>query len=281
MREGEPVVLTIQTPDGADALPAGPLVPAVDRTLEGGLRRWVGEQTAVRPGYVEQLYTFGDEGREGSERRIVSVGYLGLTRLDEVRAGWRGIYASFPWEDWREGRPGLVDDLKGELDAWVGGDARRIARLQLTFGSSALPWNEERVLDRYELLYEAGLVREAATDGRCELSDTMERTGRPLAADHRRILATALARLRAKVKYRPVVFELMEPSFTLSELQDTVEAIYGKPVHKQNFRRMVETAQLVEPTGETARGGSGRPAKLYRFRPAVLRERPAPGLKVR
>ncbi len=68
--------------------------------------------------------------------------------------------------------------------------------------------------------------------------------------DHRRILATAIARLRAKLKYRPVVFELMPDEFTLTDLQRTVEAISGRHLHKQNFRRLVETAALVEPTGE-------------------------------
>ena len=63
--------------------------------------------------------------------------------------------------------------------------------------------------------------------------------------DHRRILATAIARLRAKLKYRPVVFELMPAEFTLTELQHTVEAISGRLLHKQNFRRLVEMEALV------------------------------------
>ncbi len=69
--------------------------------------------------------------------------------------------------------------------------------------------------------------------------------------DHRRILATALSRLRGKLKYRPVVFELLPPTFTLTTLQRTVESISGRHLHKQNFRRVVENAALVEPTGET------------------------------
>ena len=95
--------------------------------------------------------------------------------------------------------------------------------------------------------------------------------------DHRRILATAIARLRAKLKYRPVVFELMPREFTLTELQRTVEAISGRHLHKQNFRRLVETAALVEPTGETSTATGGRPAALFRFRREVVQERPAPG----
>jgi hypothetical protein len=99
--------------------------------------------------------------------------------------------------------------------------------------------------------------------------------------DHRRILATAIARLRAKLKYRPVVFELLPPEFTLTELQRTVEAISGRHLHKQNFRRLVEAGALVEPTGVTSTQTGGRPAALFRFRREVLQERPAPGLRVR
>jgi hypothetical protein len=98
--------------------------------------------------------------------------------------------------------------------------------------------------------------------------------------DHRRILATAISRLRAKLKYRPVVFELMAEEFTLTELQRTVEAISGRLLHKQNFRRLVESAALVEPAGGSVQQGRGRPAALFRFRREVLQERPAPGLRL-
>ena len=95
-----------------------------------------------------------------------------------------------------------------------------------------------------------------------------------------RILATAIARLRAKLKYRPVVFELMPGEFTLTELQRTVEAISGRHLHKQNFRRLVETTALVEPTGETSTATGGRPAALFRFRREVLAERQEAGLRL-
>ena len=98
--------------------------------------------------------------------------------------------------------------------------------------------------------------------------------------DHRRILATAIGRIRAKIKWRPVVFELMADEFTLFELQRTVEAILGPHLHKQNFRRLVETSQAVEATGQMARATGGRPAAMYHFRREVLQERPAPGLRV-
>ena len=98
--------------------------------------------------------------------------------------------------------------------------------------------------------------------------------------DHRRILATAVARLRAKIKYRPVVFELMPPTFTLLQLQRAVEALAGHLVHKPNFRRLIEQQELVEETGATASDSPGRPAKLYRFRRGVLAERAIAGTKL-
>ena len=98
--------------------------------------------------------------------------------------------------------------------------------------------------------------------------------------DHRRILATGIARLRAKIKYNPVVFELMPAAFTLSQLQRCVEALAGLLVHKPNFRRLIEQQDLVEETGETAADTGGRPAKLFRFRPAVREERALAGTKL-
>ena len=138
------------------------------------------------------------------------------------------------------------------------------------------------MLERYELLYEAGLVEEALRDlGQNPPRDEAPVSGVSMAADHRRILATAIGRLRGKIKYRPVVFELMPPSFTLLQLQRTVEALSGVRLHKQNFRRLVEQQGLVEETGGISAETGGRPARLVRFRREVLLERPAPGLRLR
>ena len=138
------------------------------------------------------------------------------------------------------------------------------------------------MLDRYELLYEAGLVEEAQRDGRdaALARGRLPILGESMRFDHRRILATAIARLRAKLKYRPVIFELMNVEFTLTELQHTVEAISGRHLHKQNFRRLVENTELVESTGEISTATGGRPAAMFRFRREVVQERPAPGLRL-
>ena len=99
-----------------------------------------------------------------------------------------------------------------------------------------------------------------------------------MASDHRRILATGLGRLRSKLRYRPVLFELTPDTFTLSTLQAAAEAVVGLNLHKQNFRRGVERTGLVEATGRHSTGTGGRPAELFRFTGAGPRDGQAPGL---
>ncbi len=274
----EPRVLTIQ--DGR-ALPSGPFESA-HRTLHMGLRAWVEVQTHHSLGYIEQLYTFADRDR-ASDRRLISISYLGLTRearaTGEEAPAWRSWYRYFPWEDWRAGAPALLAaEIVPRLHAWAtacaDGKARadRLQRIETTFGLTGRTWNEELVLQRYELLYEAGLVPEATA--------SQPVPGAPMMHDHRRILATGIARLRAKIKYRPVVFELMAPSFTLLQLQRAVEALAGRRVHKQNFRRLIDQRGLVEETGEVSAETGGRPAKLFRFRREILIERAVIGTKL-
>ena len=280
--------------EAIEALPFGPFDPGGHRTLELGLRTWVGEQTDLSLGYVEQLYTFADLGREGLAQggaRVVSIGYLALARearpAGQGEAQWIDWYRYFPWEDWRRGRPPVIGEaIVPGLAAWAQSapDAearrRRDERVRATFGQSPVRWDEERVLERYELLYEAELVAEARRDRGLPLGADEPLLGQPMVFDHRRILATAMSRLRGKLKYRPVVFELLPPTFTLLRLQQTVEALAGMGLHKQNFRRLVEQGGLVEGIGEVERGTGGRPAEKFRFRHEVLVERPAPGMRL-
>jgi hypothetical protein len=296
--EDMPRVLVVRRDPGAgaaDGLPFGPFEPVHHRTLEIGLRNLVQEQTRLTLGYVEQLYTFGDRGRHelaiGEGPRVVSVGYLALTREPADGEGggrWRAIYDFFPWEDWRKARPSIIDELiRPRLDAWarLADTQIRQERARLCFGFDGLHWDEEKVLERYELVYEAGLVLEARHDGRAlppsvPSAGEQARFGEAMRFDHRRILATGMGRLRGKLKYRPIVFEVMDATFTLLDLQRTVEAISGVRLHKQNFRRLVETSGLVERTGKRSTKAGGRPAEEFRFRREVLRERPAPGVRV-
>ncbi len=279
-----PRVLTVSGPAGVPALPSGRLDIRQDRTLDRALRRWVLEQTGLRVGYVEQLYTFGDQNRHPEERaggpRVLSIAYLALVR-EEVPsngAGWRDVYAHFPLEDHRNDRPGaLAAEVLPRIEQWIGtaagaDEARlRRERAQAAFGLDTTPWDPVRALERYELLYE---VKAAA-----EASGGMA-AGQPMVLDHRRMLAAALGRLRGKLTYRPVVFEMLPEQFTLLQLQSLVESLAGTRLHKQNFRRLVERGGLVEGTGKLSASTGGRPPELFRFRREVLIERPRPGLGV-
>jgi hypothetical protein len=324
----QPRLLTVADPRpqaaadsaGEPALPFGRLDPEGDRTLELGLRGWVREQTGLELGYVEQLYTFGDRDRhlvgDDDSSRVLSIAYLALVREHDSpsleEAHWRDVYELLPWEDWRGGRPAAIARfLSPRLREWTTQSRplqkQRRERVEIAFGLGGARWDEERVLDRYELLYEAGLLREARREVEPGASasaawypprerspmaprtarsarsgaagvEASARLGRSMVLDHRRIVATALGRLRGKLKYRPLVFELLPPFFTLLQLQRVVEALAGIRLHKQNFRRLVETAGLVEGTGRVDTRTGGRPAELFAFRREVLRERPAPGV---
>lgn len=289
----EPRVLAVR--DGS-ALPSGPL-EAGHRTLELGLRAWVEARTHHPLGYVEQLYTFADRDRmQDTGGPAISLSYLALTReapaFGEAGAGWINWYRYFPWEDWRGGQPAMIgQEILPRLGNWqtepedIAERRQRSQRVSVAFGpkdknQKDKAWNEDLVLQRYELLFEAGLVQEATRHRAIPPEQLLSHPGQAMVHDHRRILATGLSRLRAKIKYRPVVFELMPGSFTLLQLQRTVEALAGRRLHKQNFRRFIAQEGLVEETGQVRTETGGRPARLVRFRRDVLAERAVGGTRL-
>lgn len=276
-----------------DSLPGAAFRPDRFRTLQDAVRDVAEGLCGLNLRYVEQLYTFGDRFRDPHElfggTRAIAVAYLALVRDAPLRgdatAEWRPLYDHFPWEDWREDRPEVLDRvILPALARWVAATpdphvaARRRERVGLAFGTDGETWNAESVLERYELLYEADLAEEALRDrwlagAEPPVAPADPALGRPMARDGRRVLASGIERLRGKLRYRPIVFELMPPAFTLNALQRTVEALNGQRLHKQNFRRLVVADELVEPTGEVAVRTGGRPAELYRFRRAAIHER--------
>jgi hypothetical protein len=271
--EEQPRVMTIQ--DGS-ALPSGPFEQG-HRSLQTGLRAWVEEQTRHPLGYVEQLYTFADRDRMdgATAQHTISISYLGLTRegkeSDLLETGWRNWYDYFPWEDHRAGTSAMIErEIAPGLDRWSRAAAKPAARsdrqrrIAITFGLDGSDWNEDLVLQRYELLYEASLVPEAMRGAPVKAKGVRAAIlGRAMSGDHRRILATGIARLRAKIKYRPVVFELMPPNFTLQQLQRCVEALAGQRLHKPNFRRLIEQQDLVEETGALTTDTGGGPLSSF------------------
>src|SRR5262245_14553350 len=217
IEDHEPLALTARGDDGLIGLPFGPFDAVRPRTFEIGLRAWVEEQAGLRLGYVEQLYTFGDRGRHAevadTGAHTVSIGYLALTRAVDgavaaTAASFEPWYRFFPWEDWREKPPAIIArDIIPALTKWAEEETPettralpRKDRVRLYFGFDGAAWDEERVLDRYELLYEAGLIEEARRDGRpaALTRKALPALGTSMRFDHRRILATAIARLRAK-----------------------------------------------------------------------------------
>jgi len=267
--------------EDGDALPFGPFDPEKHNSLEIGLKEWVAEQTPIVPAYVEQLYSFANKGRyigeEKEEKRVLSVGYLALTNQENIynsdNVFFGDWYGYFPWEDWRAGKPRIIDDIIiPSLKRWIKASPSdevkkdRTFRTDRCFAFDKAEWSEEKVLDRYELLYEAKLIYEAIRDKNIKVDYNLV-SGRSMLYDHRRILATAIGRLRGKLKYRPVIFELMPDEFTLLYMQKMVEAVMGHSLHKQNFRRMVEASGMIEQIpNKLSKASGGRPAALFRFR---------------
>jgi len=225
------------------------------------------------------------------------------TQQLQSQALWRDWYDYFPWENHLDGMPSMiVDFIVPALLDWADkakssiAQQRRRQRIELcwglteplltnaestdTYASSATTidslyerkeWVAEHVLLRYEMLYEAGLIPESPTYAPSRQKNSLpadwsQLIGIPMYYDHRRVIATAISRLRAKIEYRPLIFGLMPDVFTLSQLQQSVEALSGVRLHKQNFRRLLDSQNLVIETGQSSSAQRGRPAKLYRFR---------------
>lgn len=180
--------------EGMWAIPGG-FVDIVE-SLEDAALRELEEETGVRDVYLEQLYTFGDPGRD-PRGRTITVAYFALVSAAAIH-------------------PCAGDDA-AEARWWTVYD---------------LP---------------------------------------PLAFDHADILTYALQRLRYKLEYTAVGFELLPDTFTLGELQAAYEIVLGETLDKRNFRRKILSAGIIEGVGEY-RAGEGRPARLYRFRDDAVAE---------
>lgn len=245
---------TLLTLNQGQELPSGPLPNR--HSLQKGLQRWAEQHTGCSIGHMEQLYTFSDQPLPNTQHQLIRISYLALARITDPEGfSLQSLYTYFPWEDRRTSATNThFKTLRTLIASWAQDDPERLARVASAFGLNDLPWDDEKVLDRYELLWEAGLVAKSLPE--CNTS-----------FDNRRILATALSRLRGKIRYTPIVFELLPRAFTLLQLQQAMENLSGRPMHKPNFRRLVLHQQLVEETGERDGRAPGRPAKLYRFRP--------------
>jgi len=136
-----------------------------------------------------------------------------------------------------------------------------------TFGSVKRDPRERVVSVAYYALTQPADHRTAASTDAAE-AQWFPVNGTPtLAFDHQEILDTALLRLRGKLRYQPIGFELLPPKFTLTQLQRLYEAVLGESLDKRNFRKKVLGYHLILPLTEQHRDGPHRPAQLFRFDP--------------
>jgi 8-oxo-dGTP diphosphatase len=175
--------------EGYWAIPGGFI--NMDESLEQAARRELEEETGVRDVYLEQLFTFGDIGRD-PRTRVISVAYIALVRFDAQHL--------------------RVSDESHEV-RWVP---------------------------------VGGLPEE-------------------LAFDHEQILAFAISRLRSKLEYTTLAFQLLPELFSILELKHIYEQILGEQLDKGNFYRKIKEAGLLEET-TLMREGRGRPTRLWRFK---------------
>lgn len=293
--DGEPMVCLEQ--DGAgtdDALPAAAFIPGEHQSLEQPLadKNWLDGRQFPSP--LQQIDCRLAPSAVAAHEQIIDITYLALRPPDKVKQPraasrkepaanrkWQSIFVYLPWEDWRQGRPQIMETLiRPHLTAWarLGRPSRqRGASVQLQsqrqnrvaelFSNDPASWEQDKTVERFQLMVDAGLLAdELPGEPGIPLTSNDPRLGQVMTAGNRRRLAIALGALRQAVRQRPDVRGLMPPEFTLFDLQRCVEIILGPSLHKQNFRRQVETQGLLEPTGRVNPNTGGRPAQLYRFR---------------
>jgi 8-oxo-dGTP diphosphatase len=188
---------------GKWALPGG--FVGMQESLDAAAARVLETKAGQRAVFLEQLYSFGEPGRD-PRTRVVSVAYYALVNSARL----------------------------------VG-----LAERDVLLGRLRVPWKGE-----------AG--------GRVDVLDDSSRK-LAVAFDHARIIATSIKRIRGKLDYAPIGFQLLPATFTLRALQDVHEAILGTTINKDSFRRrMLATGQLMA-TGKQESAVGHRPAALYRF----------------
>jgi hypothetical protein len=273
----EPVVLLDDESNPLRArFPSVAFDPEAHDCLNIGVRAWLAESTGLDVGSLEQVHTarrhspVGSRGEEGS---ALSIGFLGLVppqqRSMVGRGVWRNCLEFMPWED-RRRRGGLTGHERVgqallrqvETSTLLGEHAieRQMRRIRAAFGIDGAPWDEAQTLERFSLLYAIDpQFNEGGMDALYPAPVAMVR-------DHLQILSAAMGRLRSRLRVRPIAVDLVPPVFTLLDLQRSAEAILGPSLHKQNFRRYVEGAGVIEATGTMRQQTGGRPAQLFRFR---------------
>lgn len=227
---------------GQWALPGG--FVNMDEDLETAARRELMEETNISDIYLEQLYTWGDVGRD-PRTRIISCSYLSLAD--------RGVL------DVRSG-----DDAADAQWFSVHSDLIRESRQATAEGYILEQWHRI-TLTREGTVLAATVRIEKTVKGNTARIRRIVEEGGSIAFDHALIIQAGIERLRSKIEYTDIAFNLMDELFTLTELQQVYELILGHELLKANFRRKIAGRVLQTDSFRTDAGH--RPSRLYRFNP--------------
>ena len=223
------------------ALPGGFLRP--EESLDEAALRELREETGAEGIYMEQLYTFGEPGRD-PRTRVITCAYMALADSSGLALKADTDAMDTAWFDIS------YDVMKEEKERMRWGCRKTTTgRISLKHSGISLA----AVIEKITCIYPDHKKTEYVitdNDG--------------LAFDHARIIIMALERLRSKVDYTDIALNLMPALFTLTELQRVYEVILDKELLMANFRR--KTADLVEATDQFTENAGHRPSRLYRRR---------------
>ena len=171
---------------------------------------------------------------------------------------------------------GMAEDLEAaayrELKEETNVDREAVYLEQLfTFGKPERDPRTRVITVAYFALVGADKIDPKAADDAADVGWFPAYEPPKLAFDHAEILDYAITRLRYKLEYSAVGFQLLPETFTLRELQEAYEIILGEKLDKGNFRSKLRKTDVVEPTKKYRETG-GRPARLYQFRPDAVAE---------
>lgn len=227
---------------GQWALPGG--FVAVDESVEDAARRELYSETNIDDLYMEQLYTWGAVERD-PRTRVISCSYMALADRStlEVRAGDDAAEA-----EWFDVSYEVVNDVSRSLEEGTAQETQ--IRLMLR---------------KDDITLSAVVSITESEQGRSKKVHREIVESQGIAFDHALMIEYAIQRLRGKAEYTDIIFNLMPPLFTLSELQRVYEIILGKELLAAAFRRKI--ADIVIETDEFTKDAGHRPSKLYRYNP--------------
>ncbi len=227
---------------GQWALPGGFI--NMDENIDEGALRELKEETNIDNIYMEQLYTWGDVGRD-PRTRVISISYMSL-----VDSKTLDIKASDDADDakWFTVKSKLIEEQKTMTEN--GYILHRLNELSLKS-------DEENL---------TAIVKNIITvEGKITKTESEVIESYGIAFDHPKIIQYAIERLRNKIEYTGIAFNLMPEKFTLTELQQVYEVILDTELLKANFRRKI--SDMVVETDEYTKDAGHRPSKLFKFNP--------------